>query len=73
VLTLCEQAAGEPEAQKLVTSRAQPEPTHGSSDHGARGTPAPRGRARLQGMTPEQIVEARRRGDLDALLNGETE
>jgi hypothetical protein len=28
---------------------------------------------RLQGMTPEQIVEARRRGDLDALLNGETE
>jgi hypothetical protein len=44
----------------------------GDIDQGARSTQQPRTtRERLRQMTPQQIVEARRRGDLDPLLRGE--
>lgn len=40
-------------------------------DQGNRGTPPRSGRRSLSRMTPQEIVEARRRGDLDALMRGE--
>jgi hypothetical protein len=53
----------------LMTPAAPPAPT-GSADGGPQGTPksGQLTRADLQNMTPEQIVEAKAAGRLDALL-----
>jgi hypothetical protein len=67
-----------PESGEEQSAEAAPEPESGeapgttsNADQGARGTPARSLRAALQSMSPSEIVEAHRRGDLDALMRGQ--
>ncbi|MGH2450818.1 MAG: hypothetical protein ACRDGE_06045 [Candidatus Limnocylindria bacterium] len=47
-----------------------PEPPQASADQGARGPRYASERERLRSMSPREIVEERKRGDLDGQLDG---
>jgi hypothetical protein len=56
------------QAEAREAQAGEPAPPAGNADQGSRGTQPKTGRDRLRGMTAEQIVAARRSGELDDLL-----